>query len=459
MDDAAKRGRAEAEGRAERAARGPGEAPRAASGIDELPSGFRKRTLATALLTGKLGWNMAKRMVRGAATDEKDVDRAVEKAEDLVAKLGGLKGLVMKAGQIASYMPSGLPPEAQKVLAKLQSASPPMAFESIAAVIEDQLGAAPDDLFEGFARAPFAAASIGQVHAAHFDGAEVAVKVQYPGIEGLIKGDLKTVGLLVRMSTLGAAVDGAGVHEELRARLVEECDYVREADNQELFARLLAGVDGAHVPAVVRPRSSKRVLTSMRAHAARFDDFVARAPQAAKDRAGEIIYRACFDCLFRRCVYNADPHPGNYLIADDGDVTFLDFGCVRRFDPAMIAAWKAMARAILAGDRAGFRRGFEGLGFVGRARKFDWDAQWAAMQYVYRPMSEPGFRFSMDYVQGSFGPMVFDNPNRLRIAMPPEWLFLNRLQWGLNAVLASLGASGPWPAIFRAAVEAPEDPA
>ncbi len=177
------------------------------------------------------------------------------------------------------------------------------------------------------------------------------------------------------------------------------------------------------------------------------------------DRAGAIIFRACWQCLFVRCIYNADPHPGNYLVDDAGDVTFLDFGCVRRFDREMIATWKGFARAILDGDRAGFRRGFEALGFVGRARKFDWDAQWDAMQYVYRPFREPDFRFSMAFVRGSFGPMVFDNPNRMRIAMPAHWLFLNRLQWGLNAVLAQLGAGAPWRELFRAALDAPEDPA
>jgi predicted unusual protein kinase regulating ubiquinone biosynthesis (AarF/ABC1/UbiB family) len=426
---------------------------------DELPRGFRKRTLATAMLTGKLGFRMARRMVSGARTDAHDVDRAVAKAEELVAQLGGLKGLVMKAGQIASYMPSGLPPEAQRVLAKLQAASPALSYESIAAVIERDLGAPPDALFDDFARAPFAAASIGQVHAARLGDVDTAVKVQYPGIEELIRGDLRTVGLLVKLSTLGAAVDGAALHGELAARLVEECDYVREADNQERFARLLAGIDGAHVPAVIRPRSSARVLTTARATALRFDDFCARGSQEARDRAGAIIFAACWECLYRRCIYNADPHPGNYLVDLHGDGTVLDFGCVRRFDPAMIATWKATARAILAGDRAGFRRGFEALGFVGRPKKFDWDAQWDAMQYVYRPLVEPDFRFTPEYVRGSFGTLMFDNPNRLRLAMPAEWLFLNRLQWGLNAVLAELRARAPWGDLFRAAVEAPEDPA
>jgi predicted unusual protein kinase regulating ubiquinone biosynthesis (AarF/ABC1/UbiB family) len=426
--------------------------------LPELASGFRKRTLATALLTGKLGWKMAGRVVRGERASPAEVSDAVARAERLAAQLGGLKGLVMKAGQIASYMPSGLPPEAQAVLARLQTSSPALAYAPIAAAVTAALGSPPEALFDEFARAPFAAASIGQVHRAVLDGRAVAVKVQYPGIEALIRGDLRTVGWMVKLSTLGAAVDGGALGRELAARLLEECDYAREADSQGLFARLFAAIPGAHVPAVIHARSAQRVLTTELATAARFDDFCARADQAARDRAGVTIFRASFETLFRRCIYNADPHPGNYLIADDGAVTFLDFGCVRRFEPAMIATWKRLARALLDGDRPTFRRAFEDLGFVGRPRRFDWDAQWDAMRYVYRPFLEPGFRYSHDYVRGSFGPLLFDNPNRLRTAMPPAWLFLNRLQWGLNSVLAHLGAGGPWGALIRTLIDAPEDP-
>ena len=125
----------------------------------------------------------------------------------------------------------------------------------------------------------------------------------------------------------------------------------------------------------------------------------------------------------------------------------------------MIATWKRMARAILAGDRHGFEAGFRALGLVGRERKFDWGYQWDAMRFLYTPFLEPGFRHHPEHVQNSFGVLMFDNPNRLRIAMPPEWLFLNRLQWGLNAVLAQLSAAGPWREIIDELLAAPLDPA
>jgi hypothetical protein len=125
----------------------------------------------------------------------------------------------------------------------------------------------------------------------------------------------------------------------------------------------------------------------------------------------------------------------------------------------MIARWKRMARAILDGDRAGFADGFRALGFVGTEKKFDWDYQWEAMRHVYRPYLERDFRYDAAYVRESFGILMFDNPNRMKIAMPPEWLFLNRLQWGLNAVLAQLHAIGPWRDVVEELLAAPLAPA
>ena len=81
------------------------------------------------------------------------------------------------------------------------------------------------------------------------------------------------------------------------------------------------------------------------------------------------------------------------------------------------------------------------------------------MRYLYRPFLEPGFRYDAEFVQKSFGILMFDNPNKFRIAMPPEWLFLNRLQWGMNAVLAQLGAAAAWRDHFEDILALPIEPA
>lgn len=424
--------------------------------LSELARGFRKRTLVTTRLMARVGMSMARKgMGASPSAEQVDEEDAVRAARELLDQLDGLKGLTMKLGQMMSYLDSSMPPKARRVLARLQAASRPVEGAAIAGVIAAELGAPPEALFDRFDPAPFAAASIGQVHRAELDGQALAVKVQYPGIEELLRTDIATVGRLARLATLLSPVDGRGVVEELAARVLEECDYVREADNQTRFAGLLAGDPDLAVPTVRADRSSRRVLTTALCHGADFDSFATAAPAGARDRAAAAIYRACFVSLFRHGVYNADPHPGNYRFAPDGRVTLLDFGCVKQFTPAFIAGWKRIARAVLDGDRAAFRRAWTDAGFVGRARRFDFDHQLEAMRFLYRPMiSREPFRFTHAFIAEVHDRLAFKNVNKLRLALPPDWLFVNRLQFGLFSVLAHLGATVHYHRIFRDALDA-----
>ena len=432
--------------------------------LNDLASGFRKRTWVTAKLAAKLGTKAMKRsfLQRGPGEAQvEDVDAAVNAAKDLVLQMGQLKGVVMKFGQMASYLPGALPAPAQEVLAQLQSESIAMSFERVAEVIEAELGASPDALFDDFVREPFAAASIGQVHRARLDGREVAVKVQYPGIEDLIAGDLSTLRKMASLATFGTPINGAALADELRERTLEECDYRLEAARQRLFGEILDTHERCDVPSVIEARSARRVLTTELVPRLRFAEFIKEAPQSAIDRAAARIYGAAFDCLFHHCVYNGDPHPGNYLFSPEGEVTFLDFGCVRHFDAGFIDRWKRFAITAQDEDYEGFKKTFPGLGLTPKPDKLDWEAQWDAIGHLYTPMRqrEPFFTFHGDYLRENYGKMVFDNPDKMRLDMPPEWLLLNRLQWGLFAVFAHMNATAPWPDIFRAAIESETRPA
>jgi predicted unusual protein kinase regulating ubiquinone biosynthesis (AarF/ABC1/UbiB family) len=427
----------------------------------DLARGFRKRTLVTARLMARVGLKMAKRN-RGAKELAKGIDEddAVAAARELLDQLDGLKGLTMKLGQMMSYIDASLPPEAQRVLARLQSSSRPMAPEVIAEVVRAELGGAPGEVFDRFEPAPFAAASIGQVHRAWIGGQALAVKVQYPGIEDLLRADVKTIGKLARLATLLSPVDGRGIVDELAARVLEECDYTAEAANQVLFRRLLAGRPYVSVPAVRADRSTRRILSTELIERAGFQDFVQAAPQPARDRAGATIYGACFTMIFRHCTYNTDPHPGNYLFAPDGAVTLLDFGGVKRFTPAFIASWKRIARSILDDDRPAFRGAWADAGFVGRKRGFDFDHQFDAMRFLYRPALTRGpATFTSDFVSEVHDHLAFKNKNKFKLALPPDWLFVNRLQFGLFSVLAHLGATARFDLLLRDALDAPTEAA
>ena len=433
-----------------------------------IPQGFRGRTLATLGLASKIGLS-ALRKGTGLSSPQRDAEEAEKTATALVDQLGNLKGLVMKFGQMASYLDSTLPPGAQKILSKLQSAAQPIDGGTIVALLEAELGHPVDELFEEFDRTPIAAASIGQVHRARHAGRQVVVKVQYPEIESVLRSDISTVGRLARLMTFMGPTDGGALVAELEARIVEECDYAAEARNQETFRRLLS-VDGSArsagevkapkniVPAVVHERSTGRVLTSEYVDGQRFADFLRDADQPTKNSVGATIFDTCFTCVFHHCLYNADPHPGNYLFMPDGRVAFLDFGCVRAFDTTMIDRWKGLALAFLSGNKARAKEMTILLGLAPDSKKYDWDYHFEILAYLYSPFTSTNYTYSQEYVAKSYDLMIWKNPNKYQTAIPPEWLFLNRLQWGLNSILAMLHANAPWGEMWREALESPTVP-
>jgi predicted unusual protein kinase regulating ubiquinone biosynthesis (AarF/ABC1/UbiB family) len=412
---------------------------------------WAKRTVATGLAAASVGKAAAK---HAAATALDRVGDGIADAEAIALHLDELKGLSMKLGQMASVLDGIVPEHVQKALVKLQSASKPLEWDAIEPVLTEAYGKPPDAIFEAFERVPFAAASIGQVHAAKVDGRDVAVKVQYPGIAAAIDIDFGNITRFAFLQSLGTAMAPGPLREEMRDRLREECDYYQEAANQLLFREIWAHDPRVVVPDVVVPLVRREVLVSERIFARGFHQFVAEGTPAEHGAAGVLLFDHAMTSIFAQGLFNADPHPGNYLFLPDGRIAFLDYGCVRVFGAEFVDNWKALAKAVLAGDRAKFRSQCDAMGFVG-GRKFDYDAQFDVVHYLYEPMLVPKFRFTPEYVRRSWDMLIWNNPNLRHTRMPPEWLLCHRLQWGLYAVLAKLDAEGDYATCFRAAIESP----
>ena len=213
-------------------------------------------------------------------------DLALRTAEDVAGTLGAMKGVMMKIGQMASYVDDGLSPAVRHTLARLQDSVPPMSPQLAAAVVEEELGAPPERAFARWDPRPIAAASIGQVHrAVTLDGRAVAVKVQYPGIAETIAADLRNVALLRRMLRIAApAQDVDALLTELRDRVGEELDYRREAASQRLLAAYYDGHPTIHIPAIISGLSTRRVITSELSGGARFAELATLA--SARTRPG-----------------------------------------------------------------------------------------------------------------------------------------------------------------------------
>ena len=378
-------------------------------------------------------------------------DLALQTAEDVAGTLGAMKGVMMKIGQMASYVDDGLSPAVRHTLSRLQDSVPPMSPQLAAGVVEEELGAPPERAFARWDPQPVAAASIGQVHRAiTLDGRAVAVKVQYPGIAETITADLRNVALLRRMLRITApAQDADALITELRDRVLEELDYRREARNQQLMAAFYDGHPTICVPRVIGTLSTRRVLTSELSSGARFAE-LASWPQEERDLAGETIYRFVFRSLYEVHTFNGDPHPGNYLFHGGGRVTFLDFGLVKHFTPAELQPLMQMNRRLcIEHDPEAFRRSLERAGFLQPHAPLSTDAIIEHLAIFYDTIREPGPLTITSGYASSVVRRFFDlrSPVAEYISIPKSYVILQRINLGLFAVLGQLSATANWRAI------------
>ena len=365
-----------------------------------------------------------------------------------------MKGALMKLGQMVSYLDEGLPEPVRTALAQLQQDAPPMSVELAAQTVESELGARPEVVFAQWDPEPIAAASIGQVHRAMtHDGRAVAVKVQYPGIAAAVESDLGNVGLL--FGGIGRAYpgfDSGPLVTELQTRLREELDYHLEARRQQHFADYYAGHPFIHIPGVLTEFSTGRVLTSELAVGARFSDAQLWS-QEQRNLAGEAIFRFVFRSFYRLHLFNGDPHPGNYLFRPDGRVTFLDFGLVKRFTDTDIGRIRRLIETIvLDPDPVQFRSAMEDAGFLARGAPLSDAVVAEYFGHFYSHMRERGphpitSEFASEVVRRFFdvnGPYgeVMRHAN-----VPPAFAVVQRVNLGMFAVLAQLGATADWRSI------------
>ena len=375
----------------------------------------------------------------------------VRTAKDALEVVGNMKGVMMKFAQFASFQPQ-VPESAREHLKQLQAAAPPMTSELAAECIERELGSAPDDVFARYQREPIASASIGQVHRAETkDGRDVAIKVQYPGVDDAIRSDLSNAeGFIKTFGTaLGEDADLTPHLEEVARRVGEELDYETEADNQRFFADRYRGHPFVKVPDVLEELTTPRVLTSEFVVGRGFYD-VLDDPQDARDRFGEIIFRFAFTSVFRDGVFSGDPHPGNYLFMDDGRVCFLDFGLVKRTTPEEKELLRGPMAALVSGDRALLRSSLTELGALRAHAPVSDEQLWKVFTRILGPVDEDvPKRCTMDRDELADVSREERREVGKHLDMPPVALFFMRYRRGMWAVLEHLGAEANWHRITR----------
>jgi predicted unusual protein kinase regulating ubiquinone biosynthesis (AarF/ABC1/UbiB family) len=441
---------------------------RSRQGKNKLSSAIKRGSMLTrntelVRLGAKVGATYASasaRKVFSSAERRVEIDHQTElkTAAQVSERLGNMKGALMKLGQMASYLDDGLPAPMRAALSQLQASAPPMSSDLAAQVIERELGGDPHKIFIEWDPIPIASASIGQVHRAVVldpkTGKEraVAVKVQYPGVDKAIDADLKNADLLGALLQQGfSGLDPSDMVQEVKERIREELDYSREAHNQTIFANYYSGHPYINVPEVLPTFSTSRVLTSELVNGMSFAQLM-ETDQEQKNLAGECLFRFVFRSLYGMHKFNGDPHPGNYIFHEDGRITFLDFGLVKHFTDTEMNTFISMVKsAAYESDIPAFRQVLEKAGMLQLNAPVETDEVGTYFGRFYEPVrQDQEITWTPSYASGIVR-HTFDrsSPIAQYATVPKPFVFIQRINLGLYAILGELGASGNYRAISK----------
>lgn len=372
-------------------------------------------------------------------------------AADTRRVLGELKGGAQKVGQLLSTVDALLPTDPdgswQTAMTALQQDSPGLPFDQVESVLVADVGWDWRSAFREFDETPVAAASIGQVHrGTWWDGREVAVKIQYPGVAEALAADVRSLSAALRLSSVVArSVAMPPLVAELRTRLGEELDYRREAVHQERFAVAYDGDPEFAVPHVVF--ATDRVLVSEWLGGTPLATVAATGDSASRDRAGELYQRFFLTSPRRTGLLHTDPHPGNFRLMADARLGVLDFGSVLVTPDGLPPSFGGLIGGMLAGDPAAVEARLRRDGFLRPGVSIEIEKLIDYLGPFTEPAGNETFHYSRQWLRGQFArandPRNPDFAVALKLNLPADQLFTHRVWLGLVGVLSGLDATVP----------------
>jgi predicted unusual protein kinase regulating ubiquinone biosynthesis (AarF/ABC1/UbiB family) len=321
---------------------------------DHIPNGKFKRSGIAALAAAKVGTrqlsHLSKRpFLSKQQKEEQTLTTDTANADVIFKALVQLRGTALKVAQMLSMETDLLPEKYRNELAKSYYQVPPLNRALIRKEIERELGGSPESIFKAFNDQAFAAASLGQVHdAISQTNEQLAVKVQYPGIDATINSDIQLVKQLVRPMKNYKEIKA--VLEETEDRMAEETNYLLEAENIDWFSAHLQ-MEQVVIPKVYHEQTSKRVISMQRLDGMHLIDWLKTNPSQQRiNQAAQTIYDIYLRSVFELHRFHADPNVGNYLFREDGSIGLIDFGCVKQLSPDFTHQLSQLCQAVGIGD-------------------------------------------------------------------------------------------------------------
>lgn len=412
-------------------------------------------------LTTRISSSYVGQRIRGAFQDEEDRSESLHRlhldnASRIVDAMSHLKGAAMKVGQSVAVMAESLElsDEVQGLFSRLNDQAAPIPFEQIRRVLESEYERPLEEIFAEIDPEPLGTASLAQAHAGRLiSGRSIVVKVLHEGVEHSVDTDLlalKSIMLAGRLvKRTREEIDL--IFDEIRERLLEELDYLNEAENLRRFHPFISQIEGVESPLPVDELCTKRVLVMDRLLGMNLETFCNTASPEAKQRAGdrlaEVFHKSAY--VFR--AIHADPHGGNYLFRSDGRVALIDFGCVKRFSLQFIHDYSILGNSILDDDRDGLIRIAREMGMLVSEDPESAAALWNFAQGIRAPFDQRPFQcggpsdsLAKDVRKLGKGLLLHQD-----IRPPRDIIFLHRALMGTYSMLCRFGHQANYEDIRR----------
>lgn len=380
-------------------------------------------------------------------------------AVGIMQAMAGLRGPVMKIGQILATIPEAIPAEYANELQKLQSDAPPMGQAFVKRRMKTELGSDWESKFSSFDRNAFAAASLGQVHkAVSLEGYDLACKLQYPDMASVVNSDLAQLKFIVSLfEKHDGTFDTKNAIEELSARFAEELDYKTERRNCKIFAKILGEYDFVHVPDTYDEISTDRLLSCEFMEGIGFSEFLKKASKEQINIVSEHLFKSWYIPFYGYGVIHGDPHPGNYSFTENNTINLMDFGCIRIFEAKFVKGVIDLYNSLRTNDRELAVHAYETWGFTELTKEqIEILNMWAG--FLYDPLLDDRKRVIGEATGGIYGrETAIQVYNKLKqsgtVTIPREFVFMDRAALGLGSVFIRMQSELNWHNLFLEVIE------
>lgn len=420
---------------------------------NRIPTSKVQRASRFVRTGAKIGGNYVKYYARKAMNSETSRETLHnDNAEDIYGELSELKGGALKVLQMMSMDKNLLPTAYSDRFAMAQYSAPPLSYPLVVKTFQKFLGKSPTELYDSFSKKAKNAASIGQVHEATLNGKRLAVKIQYPGVANSIVSDLKIVKpFALRLFSINER-DLNHYLEEVQDKLLEETNYDLEVQRSVEISKQCGHLENIFFPTYYPELSAERIITMDWLEGEHMREFLAKNPtQEVRNRIGQALWDFYNHQVHYLKQVHADPHPGNFLLRDDGTMGVIDFGCVKVIPENFYHQYFTMIRQDIIGREEELDKIFHELAFINDQ---DTEAEKKVFKKIFIEMIQllgrPFHYETFDFSDDEYFKQIFSLSERVsqmkevresRTARGPrDALYINRTFFGLYNLLNALGA-------------------